>query len=49
MRITTMITLPEDVYQFYREQASRQENRTTEQVMADALAAFAAAHAAPET
>ena len=37
MKITTMITLPEEVYQYYRNTAALRGNTTTEQIIAETL------------
>lgn len=41
MLVTTLITLPEDVYRFYMNTASHLSNTTTEQIIADMLIEFA--------
>ena len=41
MKITTLITLPEEVYQFFVRQASQSGNCTTKQMIVDALISYA--------
>lgn len=41
MKVTTLISLPDEVYQFYTKTANLLADRTTEQVIADTLIDFA--------
>ena len=42
MDIPTWIPVPENIYNFYQKAAKHIANQTTEQIMADALSAYAA-------
>ena len=48
MLVTTLITLPEDVYRFYRNTASHLNNKTVEQLISDTLTAYAHSQSAAQ-
>lgn len=49
MKVTTLITLPDEVYQFYSKTASQRGDCTTEQVIVDTLICFASPSASRDS
>ena len=44
MLVTTLITLPEEVYRFYQNTATHLSNTSVDQLLSDTLAEFARSH-----